>query len=1034
MQLKNKLVAILAAVVWTASLNAADPPLAVSGVADKTIYQDQVTFFITRDTGFDYDARLDGEPVPVGTNVTITVMDYHELAVWRTNLTTTATSNVLIRFVIIESERVGTEEGIAKWIPTPPIPSAPGEFAGADIHLMIPPSFPTGIEVPVVAWVRRPDGTVPRVNGVLEIPGQTTFTIFRGAGSGFLPASYMGGTQTFNALLSGLSANINIQFESGVNWTRVGGTLSGSITWPANSRIYITNTLTLATGATLTVGSGTIILVAPGVDIYVDGQLFFNGLTNAPIVVTPQSRNMPWGGFMIRGTAQFNATATIFTGSGADPCWYAQHQSDRCGTPNRPSSHRPEQSLFHTTNTPTLNLADCAAIYLKGQFGHAIHAATFNINRTLVQRCISGGQYDNGSIIMRDSVVVEVPEASDFWVDGDNDAFYLSKGGHAFTNCVIGWTKDDLMDSGGGGSGTNYFINCWFENPLHEGVAGSGSGKYNFIRGTVAVNCGQGFEAGYDRVTNFVDHCFASGNIVGVRMADNYYSGFTHNGFVLCTNSIVLYNHRNLWAMEYNSTGWTNMINNMDARGNFLSEPNPVWPANTVWNPDTDAWRLLDFMTIPPQSHVGIGFGTWTNLLAINALSDGIPVCLSHFTTNTVSVDFAIQANGAPLTNGTLIFPPGRLSQRLQLPASLTTGISTLTATLVNPANSELTGLSSITYRIPPVLVNLSASGLMDVGALTTGVQILLSKTSAVPVQVDFQFINSTGVLTNGTLTFAPGQTSRLLTLPTINPESLQLGRLELRTPQAAELGTSNQVYFAPIPFGGNVVLVATNSWWYYLDMVTNADTSWRGTNFDHSSWSYGQAQLGFGDGDEVTRIRSNTVQNISYYFRQQFMVSDPAVFTNLVLWLLRDDGGVVYLNGREVFRSANMPAAPTVITYTTLANVTNSAENTIDIVNISPTNLVRGINLVAVEIHQQATTSSDISFNLAITGQAPQPPLRLHFSRLNSKPILFSTDPSAQLWEAPEALGPWQPSINPGNPAEITPTAPRKFYRLGKP
>jgi hypothetical protein len=55
-------------------------------------------------------------------------------------------------------------------------------------------------------------------------------------------------------------------------------------------------------------------------------------------------------------------------------------------------------------------------------------------------------------------------------------------------------------------------------------------------------------------------------------------------------------------------------------------------------------------------------------------------------------------------------------------------------------------------------------------------------------------------------------------------------------------------------------------------------------------------------------------------YFRQAFSVEDPGAFSSLTLSLRRDDGGVVYLNAREVFRS-NMPSAA--ITYTTLASST---------------------------------------------------------------------------------------------------------------
>lgn len=125
---------------------------------------------------------------------------------------------------------------------------------------------------------------------------------------------------------------------------------------------------------------------------------------------------------------------------------------------------------------------------------------------------------------------------------------------------------------------------------------------------------------------------------------------------------------------------------------------------------------------------------------------------------------------------------------------------------------------------------------------------------------------------------------------------------------------------------------------------------------------------------DEVTPIRrygTNGSQTITYYFRQYFQVTNPATFGTLSMWLLRDDGAVVYLNGQDMFRSVNMAPAPTTITSQTLANYNGAgtAENAIDLATLSAANLQVGTNLLAVEIHQHDATSSDASFDFALTG-----------------------------------------------------------------
>ncbi len=180
------------------------------------------------------------------------------------------------------------------------------------------------------------------------------------------------------------------------------------------------------------------------------------------------------------------------------------------------------------------------------------------------------------------------------------------------------------------------------------------------------------------------------------------------------------------------------------------------------------------------------------------------------------------------------------------------------------------------------------------------------------------------------------------------------------------------------------IPLITAGSTWKYLDNGTNQNTAWRATTFSDTAWKSGKAQLGYGDGDEATIVSygtSSTKKYITTYFRQAFTVSNPAAITALNLQLLRDDGAVVYLNGTEVFRS-NMPTGA--ISNTTLASTTidGAGESTWNPATINPTLLVAGTNVIAVEIHQAAATSSDISFDFSLTGSgvpsAPAAPTNL--------------------------------------------------------
>jgi len=132
-----------------------------------------------------------------------------------------------------------------------------------------------------------------------------------------------------------------------------------------------------------------------------------------------------------------------------------------------------------------------------------------------------------------------------------------------------------------------------------------------------------------------------------------------------------------------------------------------------------------------------------------------------------------------------------------------------------------------------------------------------------------------------------------------------------------------------------------------------------------------GAAQLGYGDDDVVTKVSfgpNSSSKYITTWFRTEFTVADPGEFITATLGLVRDDGAVVYLNGKEVFRS-NMPSGT--ISASTLASVTvgGTDESTIYEADLAPSRLLAGRNVLAVELHQIAVDSSDLSFSLQLTG-----------------------------------------------------------------
>lgn len=170
---------------------------------------------------------------------------------------------------------------------------------------------------------------------------------------------------------------------------------------------------------------------------------------------------------------------------------------------------------------------------------------------------------------------------------------------------------------------------------------------------------------------------------------------------------------------------------------------------------------------------------------------------------------------------------------------------------------------------------------------------------------------------------------------------------------------------------------VPPGSVWKYLDDGSNQGTAWQAPGFDDSSWASGPAILGYGNGNESTVVSYGPDGDNKYpttYFRHSFNISNPGSITYLTAHLMRDDGAIVYLNGTEIIRS-NMPdGAVNYLTYAS-STVNSPQENEFYPFVVSPSLLVSGTNVLAVEVHQRAADSSDIAFDFKLD-DTPLPPL----------------------------------------------------------
>ncbi len=168
----------------------------------------------------------------------------------------------------------------------------------------------------------------------------------------------------------------------------------------------------------------------------------------------------------------------------------------------------------------------------------------------------------------------------------------------------------------------------------------------------------------------------------------------------------------------------------------------------------------------------------------------------------------------------------------------------------------------------------------------------------------------------------------------------------------------------------GQSTLVTITNIWRYNQTEALAGTNWTLPNFDDSGWPSGPALLYVEDNAAVSpRNTALTDGRTTYYFRAQFNFSGTPALPVLTFSNRVDDGAVFYLNGNEIQR-LRMAAVPATIDYATLASSLPPGGDATawDVFSIPATNLLVGQNTLAVEVHQQATNSSDIVFGSALS------------------------------------------------------------------
>lgn len=162
------------------------------------------------------------------------------------------------------------------------------------------------------------------------------------------------------------------------------------------------------------------------------------------------------------------------------------------------------------------------------------------------------------------------------------------------------------------------------------------------------------------------------------------------------------------------------------------------------------------------------------------------------------------------------------------------------------------------------------------------------------------------------------------------------------------------------------MTVLPRNSIWRYYDRGPLDHQPW--TTASDATWNAGKAPLGYGKDGVITTLDYGTDtanKRPTYYFRTSVTLSDsPSDDDTVMLNYTADDGFILYVNGIEAARHLMSDATPSYSTFATTFSSGNPDSGTEHL----PASLFRkGTNEIAVEVHNNAPTSSDIYWDAEI-------------------------------------------------------------------
>lgn len=246
----------------------------------------------------------------------------------------------------------------------------------------------------------------------------------------------------------------------------------------------------------------------------------------------------------------------------------------------------------------------------------------------------------------------------------------------------------------------------------------------------------------------------------------------------------------------------------------------------------------------------------------------------------------------------------------------------------------------------------------------------------------------------------------------------------------------------------GLALITPTNTTWRYFTNGTDVGTEWASPGFDDSSWPQGRGL--FGNESNYPYPVATPVPGPGFggpftaYFRTRFSWNGSGAGIFLTGTNYVDDGCVVYLNGLEITRF-NMPSGSPAFDTPALAanpggypNLTAGEPVLVEmaipldgLTNGNHNPLVHGDNVLAVEVHNNATGSSDVLFGLSLFASSETPCFGVGFINPTNRTIVEGRSTTFFVETTPFCPRTAQWFRNVGGGEELIPGANSNSYTL---